>query len=132
MKIEHHLDTCDCKVLLDYDSANDTFTVIDYLAVCSFHNIIGVGQRYDVIKTENSRKNDAYQLLIDNTPLTEDISGKIRLKKGIDIVVSITGVAPDRVITLTVSGITLTQQQKDRAQAFVDNKLGVGKVIVAN
>ena len=38
--------------------------------------------------------------------------------------------APNRVMTLTVTGITLTQQKKTTAQNFLNTKFGIGKVTI--
>lgn len=135
-KIFWAFDTCDCQVNLAYDTDTDTFTLTDYLQTCSFHNSISDhNQRHTVVREENSRKNDAYQLVIDHAPasmLETGRDGLPTLKKGVNIDFTVSGTAPNRVFTLIVSGVTLTQNQINTAQNFVDNKFGVGKVTITN
>ena len=121
---------------MTYDTDTDQFTLTEYINICQFHaSIPDKNQRHNVVREENSRKNDAYQLVLDHAPasmLDTGPDGLPRLKKGINIDFTVAGVAPNRTFTLIVTGVTLTQNQINAAQNFVDNRFGVGKVTVIN
>ena len=59
-------------------------------------------------------------------------NGTIYLKKGITIEFAYSGTQPNRLLTLTVTGITLTQQQINKAQTALDTKFGINQVVVNN
>jgi hypothetical protein len=91
---------------------------------------------YDSSLEENKRKNGTVAELIDKAAAdfaeVDPESGAIVLKKGITITWNWSGVAPDRILTVTITGITLTSQKKTQAQTFLNNKFGAGKVILVN
>lgn len=130
------LDTCNCQMILDYDTDADTHTLSEYLQTCSFHSAISDPvQRHTTVKTENNKKNDAHQLILDNAPasmLMTTGNGSVTLKRGVIIDFSWSGIAPDRVLMLTVTGVTLTQQQINKAQTVINNKFGINQVNIVN
>lgn len=131
-----NLDTCDCIILLDYDTNTDTFTPNKFIQTCSFHiGIADITQRHSTINTENTRKNQAYQIILDHAPasfFTTRDDGSVIIKKGIKLSHTVQGTVPNRTFTLTVSGITLTPNQINTAQTFLDNRFGAGKVTLVN
>jgi hypothetical protein len=132
-------DTCSCVIEYTWDD-NDPpearpHNLSTYVNKCAEHTILAADNtRYDTVKEENSRKNIAHQGILDNGPsslydLTPE--GSRVLKGGITISWSWTGTPPNRVITLTYTGITLTTNQRNTAQTWLNNRFGAGKVILA-
>lgn len=136
-------DTCDCILEYEWDDSlpNDQI-VISYkntVNQCSFHaHLTGNNKKdtYDAVNEENKRKNGTITELI--TRLQSDFgeadpqTGAITLKKGITVTWNWSGTAPNRVMTLTVTGITLTANKLNQAKNFLDTKFGTGKVILVN
>jgi hypothetical protein len=136
-------DTCDCILEYEWDDAvpNDQI-VINYkntVKQCSNHtHLTGNNKRdtYDAVNEENKRKNGTVAELI--TRLQSDFgeadpsTGAITLKKGINVSWTWSGTAPNRVMTMTVTGITLTTNKLNQAKNFLDTRFGVGKVILVN
>lgn len=130
------LDSCDCKILLSYENTTDTWTPVNFIRTCQFHiSFSDIIQRHSIINEENTRKNIAYQFILDHAPasmLRTRPNGTVTLAKGVSIDFAVAGTAPNRTFTITVSGATLTQNQINTAQNFVDNRFGVGKVTIVN
>lgn len=135
-----HLDTCDCQIIISYDDTTPldtrTYSLVNYQRTCAIHQDINdIPTRHATIVEENTRKNQAYQLIIDHAPasmLQTLPNGTTDLKKGIDISYTVQGIAPNRTFTLIVTGITLTTNQISTAQNFLDNRFGTGKVTMVN
>ena len=131
-------DTCDCVIEYSWDdtvSADQrVHTLSNYVKKCSAHSILSTdNDRWNTVFEENPRKNNAYQLILDNGPtgLSDLINGSRQIKDGITINTSWSGIAPNRVLTITVTGFSLTQNQKNAIQTFLNNRFGVGKVLIA-
>ena len=132
-------DTCSCVIEYTWDDTDPQetrqHTLSTYVSRCAAHDAVGPdSNRYDTVKEENTRKNFAHQGILDNGPsslfdLTPE--GARVLKNGITISWAWTGTAPNRVITISYAGITLTNQQRNTAQAWLNNRFGVGKVVLA-
>lgn len=134
-------DTCDC--IIDY-TWDDTLpqdqivhNVDNITRKCAAHQHLNNNNVFLAVNNENPRRMKALKEILDRAPSgmydIDPIDGVTRrLKPGIDINFSFSGVAPDRVITLTLTGYTLTNNQKNTAQTFLDNRFGVGKVILVN
>ena len=134
-------DTCDCIIEYQWDDTLTpdvrTHTLANYIRKCSFHgNQANDTIRWNTLNEENPRKNNAYQLIVDNAPLqfvdlAPDGITKT-LKKGLSLNFTVAGVVPNRVFTLIFSGATLTQNQIDFVQGKLDTRFGAGKVIFVN
>ena len=131
-------DTCDCSLEYDWDSTdpetNRTHTLKRFVNVCSAHQGLGNDTaRWNAVFEENPRKNTAHQLILDNGPtaLSDLIDGTRQLKANIAITFTWSGTAPDRVLTISYTGITLTTNQKNSIQTFLNSRFGVGKVLIA-
>lgn len=61
---------------------------------------------------------------------TDPDTGSLVLKKGITLNWSFSGTFPNRVCTISFSGITLTNQQKNTLQTKANQLFGNGQVIV--
>jgi len=130
-------DTCDCVIEYSWDSTttetNRIHTLDNYVKKCAFHSGLATdNDRWNTVLEENPRKNYALQTVLDNGPaaLFDTVSGSRVLKNGITYSWTWSGTAPDRVLTISFTGITLTQNQKNTAQTFLDNRFGVGKVLI--
>ena len=130
-------DTCDCVVEYTVDDSVPQDSMVPILSnvvnKCPFHSSLPSDTDvWNSIKEENPRKNNALQHILDNGPTSlYDLAGSSKvLKAGITFNFSWSGTAPNRVLTVSFTGITITPAQKNTAQAFLNNKFGVGKVVV--
>jgi len=101
---------------------------------CPAHSILATDQdRWNAVFEENPRKNQALQHILDNSPTTAlyDIIGSTRkLKETLGFNFSFSGTAPNRVLTVSFNGVSLTTTQKNTIQAALNTKFGTGKVTV--
>lgn len=134
-------DTCDCVLAYEWDDSvaenQRTHSLYNVIRRCPDHQSLGTNQTvFSTVLEENPRKNVTRQLILDNAPTSVydvDIeSGTRDFKKGITASWSWSGVAPNRVLTLTVTGITLTANQKNAIQTKINERFGVGKVTFVN
>ena len=136
-------DTCGCQFTYEWDdSTTEDNRIHTFKAVtkeCASHaHLTGNAKRdmYDSSLEENRRKNGTIQELLERAGADfgeiDPTSGSIVLKKGITVTWNWSGVAPNRIMTITVTGITLSQQKKTAAQNFLDNRFGIGRVIFVN
>lgn len=133
-------DTCGCVFEYEWDDAqNEDTRVHTFKQVakeCVSHSHLQGNNKkdmYDSSLEENRRKNLTIQELIEKASTefaaTDPESGAIILKKNINVTWTWSGTAPDRVMTITVTGITLTNQRKTQIQNFLNTKFGIGKVV---
>lgn len=124
-------DTCDC--IVEYD---DSIALTNVISTCPFHSGLG-GTDITVFNTlmdENPRKNKAYQAILDNGPTTIydlQADGSRTIKNGINISWTWSGTAPNRVLTLTLTGATLTTAQKNAVNSKLSTLFGAGKAVLA-
>lgn len=124
-------DTCDC--IIEYD--ND-FVLVRIIRQCEFHAAMSQATDVDIynsVKEENPRKNKALQEILDRGPSSlYDIQtdGTRSFKNGINVSWTWSGTAPDRVLNISITGVTLTANQKNNIRSFLDNKFGQGKVVI--
>ena len=132
-------DTCSCVLEYTWDDtvpqSSRIHSIDNYITKCAAHAAQATDtDRWNTILEENPRKNVANQLVIDNGPSSlYDVQqdGSRTLKNNITLTWTWSGVAPNRVLTISYTGITLTTNQKNQAQTFLNNRFGVGKVILA-
>jgi hypothetical protein len=132
-------DTCSCVLEYSWDDTQDlntqTFPVSNIINTCSNHSTLtNAGDIYTSIKDENTRKNRALQYILDNGPaslydLADDGVTRI-LKSGLTFNFNVSGTPPNRVVTVSFSGVNITANQKQIAQNFCDNHFGIGKVVI--
>jgi hypothetical protein len=135
-------DTCGCVFEYEWDDAqNEDTRVHNFKQVtkeCASHaHLQGNNKKdmYDSSLEENRRKNGTIQELLERAGVEfadTQQDGSVTLKKNINVSWTWSGSAPDRIMTLTVTGITLTNQRKTQIQNFLNNKFGNGKVVFVN
>ena len=129
-------DTCSCIVEYQWDTEaaaeNRTHTLTS-IQKCPVHSSLSDTEAYQVVTEENPRKNISLQTVLDNGPaaLSDIVDGAKQLKGNIFYNFSWSGSPPDRVLTISFTGITLTTPQKSAIQTFLNNKFGVGRVVIA-
>lgn len=130
-------DTCDCVIDYEWDKDLDASVRVhtgkNIIKDCPDHSDLGNPQDfYNAILDENQRKNKTQQELLENFVMLRDTDadGNFTFKQGIDISYFWTGTNDDRVLHLSVVGLTLTTQQKTIVQNILDNKFGEGKVLI--
>jgi hypothetical protein len=130
-------DTCSCVVEYSWDSEatpeNRVHTLMS-IVKCPVHSSLTDSEAYAIVTEENPRKNISLQTALENGPAALydiNVDGARVLKQNIDFDFSWSGQAPDRVLNISFSGISLTTQQKNAIRNFLNNKFGVGKVNIA-
>jgi hypothetical protein len=122
-------DTCEC--VIEY---NDDGTLSKVVKACDAHDGDADDKIFENVKEENPRKNHSLKEILDNAPPglfeVDPESGTRVFKKGITVDFSWQGVKPNRTLTLTVNGITLTSTQRNAIQAKLNNRFGAGKVTI--
>ena len=134
-------DTCSCIIEYSWDDAvpeaSRTHSVDNVVSKCAAHtSLSNPSDVWNTIQVENPRKNHAIKEILDRAPSSvwdlEDDGVTRKFKKGIEATFSFNGTAPNRIITITVTGIVLTTAQKNAVQTFLDNKFSPGKVTLIN
>jgi hypothetical protein len=132
-------DTCGCVLYYQWDDTapQDTrvHAPVDSIK-CTFHaNQATHSAAFNSVIDENTRKNQGLQTALDNGPTSlfdVQADGVSRtLKNGITYSWTFSGTAPNRVITVTFTGISFTTNQRNAIQNRLDTKFGVGKVVLA-
>jgi hypothetical protein len=122
-------DTCEC--VIEY---NDDGTLSTVVNACPAHQGDNEQTIFENVKEENPRKNKSLKEILDNAPTgmfeLDPESGTRIFKKGITVDFGWTGTKPNRILTLTVKGTTLTPTQINAVQSKLNTKFGVGKVTV--
>jgi hypothetical protein len=120
-------DTCEC--IIEYEADGNLTRVIK---ACDAHKGDTEQTIFQNLKEENPRKNNALKEILDNAPPglfdVDAESGSRVFKQGINLDFAWSGVKPNRILTLTVKGITLTANQLNAVQTKLNNKFGPGKV----
>ena len=129
-------DTCQCVIEYTWDDTQPEATrthTLSTISKCSAHSALGDTTAYNTVFEENPRKNQTLRHILDNSPTTalyDIIDGVRQLKPTLGFNFSFSGTAPDRVITVSFTGITLTTNQKNSLQTFLNNRFGAGKVLI--
>jgi len=134
-------DHCDCVLEYDWDSTlsedQRVHTLNRIVKACPIHQQLATDQdRYNCVLEENPRKNIAQQLILDSGPtqISNIVNGVKVLKDGLSFQLTWSGTPPNRLVTIAVNdknGNVLTVQQKSAIQTFLNNRFGVGKVVIA-
>ena len=128
-------DTCPCSVFFSWDDTVNppVYSVVNFLNKCVFHSLLSDVNAFAALMDEDTRKNIVYQAAIDNLAAQLSSTGAAggTLKDGITYNFTLTGVAPNRVLNVSYSGITLTANQILVAQNWCDTHIGIGKVVIS-
>ena len=129
-------DTCGCELEYTWDDSvsadQRTHTLLNVLNKCPDHSTLTNSDVYSAIIDENPRKNIALTTALDNGPtsLYDVVNGARQLKPTITYTYSWTGTAPNRVLRISFTGVSLTTTQKNTIQTAENTRLGNGKVAV--
>jgi len=130
-------DTCACVIDYTWDDTltedNRVHSLKTYINKCPSHISLATdNDRWNAVFEENPRKNKTLQNILDNGPATlyDLVNGSKQLKRTITYSFSWSGTAPNRVLTVSFTGIVLTTNQKNIAQTFLNNQFGAGKVLI--
>jgi len=135
-------DTCQCVLEYSWDDtvAEDqrTHTPTTVVQRCTAHQTLPNTAEavFNTIMDENPRKNKALYEILMNAPSTswydiiDSVSGARQFKNNIVINWTWSGTAPNRVITITFTGISLTNAQRNTLQTRLNTLFGTGKVIL--
>jgi hypothetical protein len=130
-------DTCTCVLEYSWDDTapedSRVHNITNVVQKCAAHaGTPDLTTHWNIINEENPRKNVAFQHLVDNFPAQLSNTGAAggTLKSGISFGFSYSGTAPNRVLTVTFTGITLTNQQRTSIQNTLNTKFGAGKVLL--
>lgn len=126
-------DTCDDPPCVFEYTDDGTGTLTTTINKCTRHSSQADSTAYDNVKEENQRKNLSHQFIMDNGPagLSDLVNGVKTLKNNITISWTWSGTPPDTILTLSYSGITLTQNQRNTVQSALNTRFGSGKVVLA-
>ena len=134
-------DTCGCVFDFEWDGdlAADqrVHTHKETIKTCPNHQVVKLnpGNHYGSVLGENQRKNKLHGQLLTISNLTESVtqedgSTSIQFKKGMGFTYGWSGTDDARILTITVTGYTLTNQQKTSIQNWCNTNLGIGKVVI--
>ena len=131
-------DTCECSVEYDWDSetteANRVHTLKRFVNVCAAHaSLPNDTARWNTLFNENPRKSRSLESVLANAPnsMYDIVDGVRQLKPNLRFDFFWTGVAPNRVLNISFPGISLTTNQRNTIQNVLNNRFGVGQVILA-
>jgi hypothetical protein len=136
------LDSCstnaidNCQIEID-----NGFNFIRFVRKCPIHaglsdDVAGFNVLWNPSNTGENQRGPSNTLaeILDKGPSTlydTATDGTRTFKRGITVSWAWSGTAPDRVLTVTVTGITLTTNQRNSITTFLNNRFGVGKVVLA-
>ena len=126
-------DTCPCIIEYTWDDTvpeSSRVHTLSSITKCNIHTSLTNNSAYSTVLDENPRKNLSLLTCLENGPtaLFDTIDGTRQLKGNITFNWSWSGTAPNRVLTISFTGITLTTNQRNTIQTFLNNRFGVGKV----
>ena len=133
----HSPDTCGCVIEYTWDNTvpeSERIHTLLSIIKCSVHIAQTDSTAWNTVLEENPRKNNALEQILASSPTTalyDTLNGTRQFKQGINVNFSWSGTAPNRVLTLTITGISLTTNQKNTLRTALDTRFGSGKVLIA-
>jgi hypothetical protein len=108
-------------------------TLSTVIQKCSDHAALTNANCYSTVLDENPKKSRSIETVLANGPaVLYDIKDGVRqLKETVRFQFSWSGVIPNRILTITFPGISLTTNQRNTIQNALNTRFGVGKVILA-
>jgi hypothetical protein len=133
-------DTCDCIIEQGVDDSlpegSQVVFGVNSIFKCAAHqNLATATTHFNAINDENPRKNFTLDEILQNAPNTswydvDPVTQTRTFKNGITVNLTWSGTAPNRVLTLTFTGISLTGAQRNTLQTRLNNRFGTGKVVL--
>lgn len=116
--------------LSETDRVHTLSTVIQK---CSDHAALDNPTSYSTVLDENPKKSRSLETVLANGPaaLYDVIDGVRQIKPTVRFQFSWSGIIPNRVLTISFPGISLTTNQRNTIQNALNTRFGVGKVILA-
>lgn len=111
-------DRTSCLVNLDDNS---------FIFTCPAHSVLSLASRFAGLQDENKRGWGNVQQEVKNAAPNQAPA----ILDSIVMTWTWTGTAPNRVLNIVVTGITLNNPQKQNVQQKLDNRFGAGKVIAS-
>ena len=133
------LDSCGCQVVLhkaNSDPLDDTWICDQVLRICPIH--INEPTNQDLLQallSENRRRQGVRKVLLDNAPaqmILTNPDGSITFRDNILLTWEWSGVRPDRTLTVTLTGHTLTTNQKNAVQTKINQRYPNLNIIFVN
>lgn len=131
-------DSCGCVIQFDSDTSVTPPIVSNFqqISICPAHATLTgtTDQKVQNIRNENARgPSNTFSDIIaaSGTELTQTLAdGSKEFKGGVTAIWSWSGTAPDRVLNITITGASLTQNQKSSIQNKLNTRFGAGNVVV--
>ena len=131
-------DSCSCQFRFNFDDAvsesSRTQSVSTVPTKCAAHSSLASDAlRWSTVLDENPRVGISLLLALANGPSTlyNIVDNSRQLKPTIKYNWSWSGTAPNRVLNISFTGITLTTQEKTTIQNAINARLGSGKVVLS-
>jgi hypothetical protein len=127
-------DTCSCVIEYTWDDTvpdnERTHNLSNVVERCPAHEALSDNDTFSTLMDENPRKNIALQNCLDNGPptLSDTIGTTKQLKGNVSFDWSWSGTAPNRLLTISFSGVSLTGPEKNTMRNALNNRLGANKV----
>ena len=130
-------DTCGCVIEYTWDNTtveSERVHTLSTITKCAIHSSQTNTDAWNTVLEENPRKNNTLEQILASSPTTalyDTLNGTRQFKSGITVSTSWSGTVPNRVLTITITGISLTTQQKNTIQTALNTRFGSGKVVLA-
>jgi hypothetical protein len=133
-----HLPSCDCIAVynmdMDLPQAQRTPIFKRMDRKCGAHSVLQNEQDiFNNLFVENAQTSESHNIIVANAPasfIDINTNGTVTLKKNIVVTWSWTGVVPNRVLNIGISGISLTTNQKNVIQTKLDERFGITNVVI--
>lgn len=131
--IKWYSDTCQCihEFNIETDDVNSIPIYIKTVSKCNVHTILSDVDSFTNALEQNQRKQKLQKYLLDNfSILGEIVEGSLRWKSTITPSFVYSGTGTEVIITFSVTGISLTNAQKNTIRNWCTTNFGSNKVTV--
>jgi hypothetical protein len=126
---------CNCIIQYEWDdtTSEDTRVHTPVQSIkCPIHSGLSTHKQvYDSVLDESRKASWGLLAILDNGPTTlydTQSNGARTLKQGINASWTFSGTAPNRTVSISLTGISLSNQQRNAIQNTLNNKFGSGQV----
>lgn len=130
-------DSCVLEYDVDTSTTPPTLSNFRTLQLCSAHSVLSPETeetKVNAIRNENSRGHgNAFGTILENAPtsLYDTLpNGTRTFKQGITVTWAWSGTVPNRVLNITITGVSLTENQLNSIRAKLDERFGINNVIL--